>query len=267
MIQFAKDFVQMHFKLGFSRSSANLAYYLLFSFFPFLIFLNSILALINIKFEDIEQYFEFLPEDITILVENYIFYLSSSETFIPLFLGLGLTLYTFSRFVNSLFYIINDVYEIKSPKRSMILSVFFTFSIMLSVYAVVILILAGSFLINLINSIVNLTISVQLIVYFGRLILPTLYFFSVIILLYKFIPKVKLTVKEVFPGAFYTTLGIIVISYGFSIYVNYFSNYSIIYGSLSTIMLLMLWLYLAGMVIIQGSLVNKMIMDRKNTGA
>lgn len=263
MLNFVHDFVKLHFKLGFSRSSANLAYYLMFSFFPFLIFLNSVLAIINIDLEEFEQYFELFPSDIDYIVESYISYLDSSDTIVPLFLGILFTLYSFSRFVNSLFYIINDVYEVERPKRSMVSSVFFTFSIMLSVYAILILVVSGNAILSFVGGFIKIPVDLAFLINFGRYLFTILYFSYIILLLYKYIPKVKLTYRDVFPGTLYTIFGTFALSIGFSIYVNYFSNYSVIYGSLSAIMLLMLWLYLTGMIIIQGSLLNKMISDRK----
>ena len=259
MVNFVKTLVKSHFKYGVSRSSANLAYFLLFSFFPLLIFLNSVLGLMNIELEVVYNFLAFLPDDVIKIIGDYLVYLSSSDNLVPLFLGLGLTLYSFSRFVNSLFYIINDIYEVEKPRKSMIISFFFTFALMASVYAMLILVVAGGFILTLINSFIKIPVDVAKIINVLRYLLSVSYFFFVILLLYKFIPKVKLTYKQVIPGTIYAILGIFIISIGFSFYVNYFSNYSLIYGSLSTIMILMFWLYMSGMVIIQGSIINKII--------
>nr|WP_303620461.1 YhjD/YihY/BrkB family envelope integrity protein [Hungatella hathewayi] len=45
------------------------------------------------------------------------------------------------------------------------------------------------------------------------------------------------------PGAVFSTLGWIAFSFTFSIYYNNFSNFSVMYDSLTAIALLMLWLY------------------------
>lgn len=52
-------------------------------------------------------------------------------------------------------------------------------------------------------------------------------------------------------------------SWGFSYYVSNFGNYSATYGSLGGIIVLMVWLFLSGMMIIIGGEVNA-ILDRNN---
>ena len=61
--------------------------------------------------------------------------------------------------------------------------------------------------------------------------------------LYTYVPEKKQHFKKQLPGAIFSTLGWIAFSFAFSIYFNNFSNFSVMYGSLTAIVLLMLWLY------------------------
>ena len=47
-------------------------------------------------------------------------------------------------------------------------------------------------------------------------------------------------------------ISLLVMSLGFAYYVSNFSNYTIIYGSLGTVMLLLLYLYFSGIIIVMG---------------
>lgn len=74
--------------------------------------------------------------------------------------------------------------------------------------------------------------------------------------LYSFLPKKKLKMRRQLPGAVLSTIGWIGFSYLFSIYFDHFGNYSRIYGSLTAIILLMLWLYVCICIIFMGAEIN-----------
>lgn len=264
MIKFITLFVKNYFRYGVSRSSASLAYYLMFSFFPLVIFLNSVLGLINISSQVLYEYIDIFPDELQIIVTDYLGYLAESDNIIPLFLGLFLMIYSFTRYVNSLHYIINDVYGFQKARLSMLKSLFFTISIMISVYLMLFLSVVGEQILNLVDRFINFPAQIESLFATSRYLIPALYFFMVLILLYRYIPTKKITFIGVLPGAFGAVISMFVLSAGFSIYVANFSNYSVIYGSLSAIMFLMMWLYFSSMVIVQGSILNKMITDLKN---
>ena len=74
---------------------------------------------------------------------------------------------------------------------------------------------------------------------FLALALLTLFFVA----LYTWLPYERQDIRLQLPGALISTVGWIGCSYGFSIYFNYFGNYSYMYGSLTAVVILMLWLY------------------------
>lgn len=74
--------------------------------------------------------------------------------------------------------------------------------------------------------------------------------------IYRIAPAKKLTWNEVIPGAVFSTIGWILISFGFSFYINRFTNYSRFYGSLGAVFILMTWLFLVSMIFILGVEIN-----------
>lgn len=60
--------------------------------------------------------------------------------------------------------------------------------------------------------------------------------------MYSLIPDNELTWKENYPGAVFTSVFWTLYSFGFSVYVDYFGGFSM-YGSLTTIIIVMIWLY------------------------
>ena len=78
-------------------------------------------------------------------------------------------------------------------------------------------------------------------------------------LIYMFAPAKRLKLKEVIPGAIFSTVGWIAVSFGFSFYINNFSNYSRFYGSLGAVFILMTWLFLVSIIFILGVEINCVI--------
>lgn len=62
--------------------------------------------------------------------------------------------------------------------------------------------------------------------------------------------------KDVLVGALFATIGWIVTSLAFSYYVASFASYTSMYGSLGGIIILMVWFYLSGMIIVLGGELN-----------
>ena len=84
-------------------------------------------------------------------------------------------------------------------------------------------------------------------------LLPLTLFFA---LSYKFLANNELPFKKHIPGAFLSAVGWMIFSFFFALYVDNFSNYSYIYGSLTAVVLLMLWLYACMTMFLLGAQAN-----------
>lgn len=82
-------------------------------------------------------------------------------------------------------------------------------------------------------------------------------------LVYKFLPNrrhmEKTTIRKQLPGALFTSCGWQLISFIFSIYLDIFTGFSSMYGSLTTIVLILLWLYMCMYVILLGGELNALL--------
>lgn len=82
----------------------------------------------------------------------------------------------------------------------------------------------------------------QRIVSIGQVVaVPVL--FGVLLLIYTYVPGGRRTLRSQLPGAIFTTVGWLVFSQVFSFYIMHFWRLSYIYGSLTAVILLILWLY------------------------
>ena len=82
-------------------------------------------------------------------------------------------------------------------------------------------------------------------------------------LVYKFLPnrkhKAKTTLREQLPGAAFTAFGWQLLSFIFSVYLDVFTGFSTMYGSMTTIVLIMLWLYGCMYIILLGGELNALL--------
>ncbi|HWI46912.1 MAG TPA: YihY/virulence factor BrkB family protein, partial [Rummeliibacillus sp.] len=96
-----------------------------------------------------------------------------------------------------------------------------------------------------------------------RLILPPILIFIVLTLMYWTMPNIKLYLRSVLIGALFSTVAWLFVSYCFSYYINNFANYSATYGSIGGIIILMLWLYVTGIILMVGGQLNAIMQQRR----
>ena len=74
--------------------------------------------------------------------------------------------------------------------------------------------------------------------------------------IYTYLPHRRQTLMSQLPGAVFSTAGWLLFSFGFSIYFNHFSRFSYMYGSLTAVILLMLWIYFCICILFVGAEIN-----------
>lgn len=79
------------------------------------------------------------------------------------------------------------------------------------------------------------------------------------LVLYSFLPNQRMPLKEQFPGAIFSAVAWAVFSSAFSIYLDFAVNMSVIYGSLTTLVVAMLWLYCCMYLLFLGAEINHYI--------
>lgn len=76
------------------------------------------------------------------------------------------------------------------------------------------------------------------------------------IFVYKLVPKKNTSILNLLPGAILSSISWIAFSSAFSLYIDRFSNFSYTYGSLATIVILMLWVYICMYILFIGAEIN-----------
>lgn len=240
--------------------SAQMAYYFLLSLFPFLIFFITLLGYSPVSYDfAIEELKMFLPENAYLLLKNSIIYIVGNRNKGFISFGLITSLWAASNGAGAVIRALNKAYD-EQEKRPFwkVKGITVLFTIVLAfiiIFSFILLIFAQQiwFYISLRHNLpAGFKIIWDIFRYLIMLIIMVFFFAA----LYKYMPCRKLQWQGVISGAIFATLGWIITSLGFSYYVNNFSSYSKLYGSIGGVMVLLIWLFLSAIVIILGGELN-----------
>ncbi|MCY8236711.1 YihY family inner membrane protein [Bacillus inaquosorum] len=247
--------------------SAELAYFFLLSLFPFLIFMLTLTAYLPLSTADVlgvvEQY---APASAMSLVESITHQTLNNRNGGLLSFGIIAALWSASNGMNAIVRSLNHAYDVEENRSFIIVrltSIFLTIAMVFTILVALLLPVFGRQIGMLASDFVgasDLFLSVWEAVRWGVSPLVLLIVFSA---LYVIAPNKKLSLRFVMPGAVFATIGWIVVSTLFSFYVSTFANYSATYGSIGGIIVLMIWFYLSGILIILGGEINALLHKRK----
>ena len=261
---FVRTMIQHYFDYQVSRTAAQLAYSLLFMIFPLILFLNALLGVLNVNLDDIVRATaQVIPTEVASLIESYLAYLSGMSTPGHLFTGLVLSVYSLFRVVNVLLYALNTVYEVKNTRhwlRHAVLSFLFAAALLLSFVVILVVLLLGQDTLDALSRIWHIPDPVRQVWLWMRFVLLAAWLFSLLTALYVVAPNRKLRPRQAMPGAFFAMFAWVAVSYGFSYYIDHFSRYSLLYGSIGAVIITMLWLYVTGVILQLGGLFNHTLM-------
>ena len=248
--------------------AAQLAFFFLLSFFPLIIFLVTLLPYLNLKQEQIFEFLEgFIPSEVYLMVEDILKDILTNHNGGLLSIGSIGTIWSASRGVNALMKTLNRAFDVedKSGVKIRLWSLLFTFALVGVILIALIFPVFGQHISNLVFSYIGVERSLENIWTLIIWLTPLLLVFGVLWIMYWVIPNTSKGFKfvTVTPGAIIATLGWLGLTYGFSFYINNFGNYGMMYGSIGGVIILMLWLYFTGMIVIFGGLVNASLAKRK----
>jgi membrane protein len=250
--------------------SAQLAYYFLLSLFPLLIVLFTLLPYFPIPHQDMLGVIrDFAPVEAMDLIEKNVHDIMDNRNGGLLSFGIIGTIWSASNGIDAIVKAFNKAYNVKES-RSFIVSR--GMAILLTLGMILVLILAivlpvfgraiGLFLFSSMGYSSEFTKLWDTLSWLVSAIILFLIFTG----LYWIAPNVRIKCRSAFPGAAFATVGWIISSIGLTFYVGNISNYSLTYGSIGAIIVLMIWLYISAFIIILGGEINAFYSEkyRKN---
>lgn len=248
--------------------ASQLAYYLVLSFFPFMIFLITLVGFSNLdSYEVLNELNGVLPESIVELTKSIVYEVFDKQYTGLLGVSILLSVWTASSGFRAVIKGVNKAYNFKETrsfiKRSIIsMSGILALAIII-LLALSILVFGGVIGIYLekIFLFYNIILFIWKVFRYAVMFLIMTFIFAAI---YRLAPAKRLTWSEVIPGAIFSTVGWEVSSLGFSYYINNFGNFSRFYGSLGAVFILMTWLFLVSLIFILGVEINCVTTHVKN---
>lgn len=253
---------EMHIPLH----AAYAGYFIVLAVFPSLLLILGILRYTGLRVENlIELMGDFLPAALMDAAENLVYSTYQSATGAVVGLSAMTALWSASRGVFGLLKGLNAIYDV-SENRSYLYTRGISLVYTALFFAVMLLTLAlhvfGNTIIGMLTMVDNAVLIFLMdlidLRFFLLLILQSLVF----TLMFMALPNKRNGFMESLPGGVLSSLGWLVFSDIFSIYVENFQNYSNIYGSVYAIALGMLWLYCCLSILFYGGALNRYLMER-----
>ncbi|KXZ22729.1 ribonuclease [Bacillus nakamurai] len=247
--------------------SAELAYFFLLSLFPLMIFMLTLTAYLPISKEDVlgavDQY---APDSAMSMVKSIAEQTLNNRSGGLLSFGIIAVLWSASNGMNAIVRAFNHAYEVEENRSFIIIrltSIFLTIAMVITILIALLLPVFGREIGLLAADFIgapDLFLNVWSVV---RWVISPLILLIVFTALYIFAPNKRLSFRFVLPGAVFAAAGWIIVSMLFSFYVGTFANYSATYGSIGGIIVLMIWFYLTGTLLILGGEINALLHKRK----
>ena len=258
----------LHLALGFmermrkdhvSAYAAQAAYFLIMSFIPFVLFLTAIVQYTPLTYREVRQaIMSVVPENLQGFVLNIVAEVfSKSAAVLPL--SALVALWSSGKGMQALINGLNTIYHVKETRNwlvNRISSMSYMFLFVLALIASLLLLVMGNRIHVLISGYVPFLGNMIGRILGAKTFLVFVMLFFVFLVLYRYLPNRRASLKSQVPGAFLTAVAWSVFSYLFSLYFTFFPDFSIMYGSLSTLILVMVWLYFCMNLLLYGAEIN-----------
>lgn len=258
-----KFFIKALQKDAISEKSAGISYNFFMAIFPGIIFLFTLIPYLpieNFQAQFITMLQNFLPEKASEQAISVVLDITGRPRGGLMSIGILFTLYFSTNGINSMiasfnhtFYTVESRGMISQRLVSILLFVILTIMIIICIG----LIVGSHFLFNYFGShnIVLHSATIFLIKFAEVAVIVAFCFFG-ISFLYYFAPAKKVRYRFFSAGSTLATILVLLTSQGFNFYINNFTKYNILYGSIGTLIIFMLWIYFNAMIILIGFELN-----------
>lgn len=261
MIRFINEFMKKMRRDDVSAHAASAAFFMFLSIFPILMLLCSILPYTHISEADLLRVVtDLLPSTIDPLAVSVIGDLyDRSPTIISL--SAVFVIWSAAKGILALLKGLNDVQDVDETRNYFVLRfwscIYTVILLVLIVFTLIVLVFGNPIINNLLSHLPNVR-------YIAILLMPFRYLVVIVALalvfafMYALIPNKKNRVFDKMPGAVFASFGWTIFSWAFSMYVERYGAFDM-YGSLTTIVIVMLWLYFCMYILLLGDELNSFL--------
>jgi membrane protein len=247
------------------NKAASLAFNFMLALFPAIIFLFTLISYIPIGFREalLRLLESILPHNAYMALQSTIEDIFKNQNGSLLSIGFLSALFFATNGVSTLMQAFNNsslMLEKRSWFKRRMIALNLTIVISISLITAIGIMIAGQDLIRFIQShLASESNFWRYVITLTRWLIIITIFFTTISLLYRYGPSHKLKWGFMSPGAVLATILAILTSLGFTYYINNFSSYNKIYGSIGTLIVVMIWLYINSLILLIGFELNASI--------
>ena len=249
-------------KTNIANRAAELAFWFLLGFFPMLLSVVSMVSTLTSASDSqailMNYVGEVLPYAASNLVEQVLAQTASSGR---AWFALLFALWSSSSATAGLIDTLNEIYGVKESRpwwqcRLIALGLALAMGVLLTT-ALMIVVYGQAILLHLLN-----VSSTLFVLKFAQWPAAASLLILALLGLYRFAPNIpQQRLKWLLPGSAFAAVVWMVASVLFKVYIRHFSNFGLLYGSLGTLIILMFWFYLSGIVILAGGEINAILED------
>ena len=239
--------------------SAALAFYLLFMLFPFLIFISALLGMLHLDVAGIlAALAEFLPVEVVDFVEVYLTYVGSQPSPQLMLFGLVFSVYFPMRATNALMRSVRTAYHL-GPAHSVVqaLKTLLYTVLLIAAIALTLVLMSVSDRI-LAYCVANFGLPAFIAELWALLRFPVaaVVGYFALFFLYALAQDSRQPWRNIWPGTLAALAGWLCLSWLYAWYVEHIAHYSLLYGSIGTVIVLLIWLNLSATTLIMGAELN-----------
>lgn len=252
-----------------SLLGAAQAYYYLLSIVPLFVLGFAIIPYLNINPDEAMKFLsDAIPGEMASIFEDNILDFVETPRGGLLTVGIIGVIWSASNAMNALIKSVNEAYNVDETRsfiRVRLTAIGLTLGMVISLIFAMLLPVFGSEILQFVESYLGVSSPIATIFDSLRWVIGFSLLTLFLIVLFRFAPNVTLPIKHVLPGALVASVLWQVTSFGFSFYISNFGNYDAVYGSLGSIIILMMWFYLTGTILIVGAVINVLFHETKST--
>jgi len=243
--------------------ATQLTYSLIFALFPFIIFLISLVGYFDINAETLlEETFAVFPLQIAQIINDVILDVVDTRNPSILSTSLLISLFTVANGFHTIMRGINKVYN-HEDSRNIVVRWLYSFllviALAIAITASLLVVIYGDTIYNIIAQHFSPNSSFSAIFGFAGVLVTITIMLATIMLIYRLSLGQKQSIVSMLPGAMLTITVWAISSSAFNFYINNFSRYSLVYGSIASIFITMLWLNIISATILIGAQTNALL--------
>jgi membrane protein len=254
--------------------AAQLSYYFLLALFPLLLVLINILGYVaqegtEFRNKMLTYLAAVMPSSAVALVHTTLDEISAASGTGKLSIGIVAAFWAASNGMGAVSQTLNSAYNVRETRpwwKVRLISVLLTIALAVLIISALVIVLYGGSIGDALAGRYGLSNVFTTLWSILQWPIALVFVLATFNLIYNFAPNITSQERRWFPfGAFVAVALWLLISFAFRLYLQYFDSYSVTYGSLGAVIVLMLWFYLTGVAILIGGEVNCEVDEKRKS--